>query len=248
MINYIKEITQELLDLIKSKGNYSKSGLSIFDSLRIISEEINKLEPFDFPPKERKLFVVTRQKVRNLARKAGYQNTEADNYFKIVSDLKDVLDNYGEYNSEKLQRDFSYVNDDELRNIIKRDYYELSTILLPDGAWKSLVIMAGSILEAILFDVLNGPKFSSAAYSSSKSKKSRLKSGRCGLSELISVAEDINVLPEKRVKSIDQVLRDYRNFVHPNKEIRSEHPCSEAEAYMAKGSLDGVCNHLETIV
>jgi hypothetical protein len=41
-----------------------------------------------------------------------------------------------------------------LKGIIERDYKELTLVLFPGGAWKSTVIMAGSILEAILFDLL----------------------------------------------------------------------------------------------
>ncbi|TOG58122.1 hypothetical protein CGI99_22890 [Vibrio parahaemolyticus] len=61
---------------------------------------------------------------------------------------------------------------------------------------------------------------------------------------MIEVAVDIGLLPVQRAASIDQVLRDYRNFVHPQKELRSQHPCTEAEAFMAKGCLDGIYNHL----
>jgi hypothetical protein len=39
-------------------------------------------------------------------------------------------------------------------------------------------------------------------------------------------------------------LRDYRNFVHPKKELRAQHPCTEAEALMSVGALEGVCNIL----
>jgi hypothetical protein len=63
------------------------------------------------------------------------------------------------------------------------------------------------------------------------------------LSELIEVATDI--LPKDRANTADQVLRDYRNFVHPKKEIRAEHECTEAEGYMALGALDGILNHFD---
>ena len=63
---------------------------------------------------------------------------------------------------------------------------------------------------------------------------------------LILVAEDIGKLPSENAKAIDQILRDYRNFVHPNKEVRAQHPCTEAQALMAKGALDAVCNYLES--
>ena len=36
----------------------------------------------------------------------------------------------------------------------------------------------------------------------------------------------------------------HRNFVHPKKEIRAQHQCAEAEAMMAMGALEGVCNIL----
>jgi hypothetical protein len=46
------------------------------------------------------------------------------------------------------------VNNNDLREIIQRDYKELVLVLYPGGAWKSTVIMARSVLEAILFDKL----------------------------------------------------------------------------------------------
>jgi hypothetical protein len=62
---------------------------------------------------------------------------------------------------------------------------------------------------------------------------------------LINVAVDIGILPEDRAATIDQVLRDYRNFAHPRKEIKEKHECSDAEAGLAKYGLDGVCDHLQ---
>jgi hypothetical protein len=58
------------------------------------------------------------------------------------------------------------------------------------------------------------------------------------------VSPETGVIPNDRAQSIDQVIRDYRNFVHPKKEIRAAHECSESEAFMAKGGLDGVYKHL----
>ncbi len=63
--------------------------------------------------------------------------------------------------------------------------------------------------------------------------------------DLIKVAADLNLIPKERAVAIDQVVRDYRNFVHPRKEIKAKHPCVEAEAMLAKGALDAVCNHLQ---
>ena len=106
--------------------------------------------------------------------------------------------------------------------------------------------MAGSILEAILYDALTKDAATLAKAKSSPMAplaKFDLSKGEWTLEYLIKVSAHIGIIPTNRAVSIDQVLRDYRNFVHPKKEIRSAHPCSEAEAYMAKGVLDGVCNH-----
>ena len=62
---------------------------------------------------------------------------------------------------------------------------------------------------------------------------------------LIDVATDIGIIPKQRADAVDQILRDFRNFIHPRKEVRSQFPCGEAEALLAKGALDAICNHLE---
>lgn len=78
-----------------------------------------------------------------------------------------------------------------------------------------------------------------------KGKVKPIENGDWRLADLIDVASELQILPAERAKTIDQVLRDYRNFVHPKKEIRAQHPCTEAEALLAKGALEGVCNHFE---
>src|SRR5262249_38712301 len=148
---------------------------------------------------------------------------------------------------------FPYLTDPELRAIIERDYIELNVRLFPSGSWKSTVIMAGSILESILFDVLSDAKRVAATNASTKGARGRggvpiditVDPDSWKLTHLIEVAVDTNVLPTARADTIDQVLRDYRNFVHPQKEKKAKHECNEAEAGLAKYGLDGVCDHLE---
>ncbi|PHF52261.1 hypothetical protein COI41_22220 [Bacillus toyonensis] len=253
MVQYVKNINEELIKVLENSSYKSNTGLSIFDFIKIITEEINKLETYNFPPEDRYKFVVIRQNFRNMSEIGTLYNSSFPSYKRISLDLMEILDNFGSINSENVKRDFSFLHDNELKVIIERDYSELSSILLPDGAWKSVVIMAGSILEAILFDVLTNPRYNAQALASPKVPINNV--GRVinnidkwKLQNLIEVAEDISILPQKRVKSIDQVLRDYRNFVHPKREIKSQHACTEAEALMAKGGLDGVCNHLKSII
>ncbi len=109
--------------------------------------------------------------------------------------------------------------------------------------------MAGSILEAILTDLLTRDTTISAKATSASAAPPRknLSKGEWRLHELIQVSFELSLLPSDRAESIDQILRDYRNFIHPVKETRAKHPCTEAEALLSKGALDSVCNHLEQI-
>lgn len=79
--------------------------------------------------------------------------------------------------------------------------------------------MAGSILEAVLYDVLTKDQSAlSKATSSAKAPKGKdITKGEWKLSNLIEVATDTGILPQDRANTVDQVLRDYRNFVHPKK-------------------------------
>jgi hypothetical protein len=115
------------------------------------------------------------------------------------------------------------------------------------------VILAGSILEAILFDVLSHPVRVARTNASPKGAKAKggvpidIVSGADDwkLIHLINVAKDVGIMSQERADTIDQVLRDYRNFVHPQKEKEARHECNEAEAGLAKYGLDGVCDHFE---
>jgi hypothetical protein len=176
--------------------------------------------------------------------------------------LEEILDQYAGIGSHAVIRSFQFVQDAELRSIIERDYKELVQVLMPGFAWKSAVVMAGSILEAILHDQLMSPKYLSSAMACPKAPKKNVgakaspiretrdirndtSEDEWKLQDLIAVASEIGVIEKESEKHIDQVLRDYRNFVHPRKEIKAAHQCVEAQALMAKGSLDAVCNYLQ---
>src|SRR5437588_2530278 len=105
-----------------------------------------------------------------------------------------VFDHYLGAGSGGSHRSFEYLSDPGLRLIIERDYEELIVKLHPAGAWKSAVIMAGSILEAILFDRLADPKWNTMAIASAvapadkQGKKYPMDDWR--LENLIDVAAD----------------------------------------------------------
>jgi len=242
MVAYIKQIAEDLI-VDPPRGN-AKLILESF------SEELERLDPRDFLPAGQANFVRVKNSIKNLLLSYPPRHSVATDFVVSARNLAKqacwVLDSYGGEDSRAVTRAFAFIQNLELRNVIERDYRELSLILLPSGAWKSTVVMAGSILEAILHDCLTADATinSKALTAQSAPKKKDLAKGEWSLHDLIQVAVEMRLLPSDRADAIDTSLRDYRNFVHPMKEVRGAHPCTEAEALMAKGALDSVCNHL----
>jgi hypothetical protein len=249
MVEYIRKIADELYKHLSPKHLPDKDANTRQEIFNVFVEEINKLDPLKFSPNFRYEFVMARLDIRMMA--ANNMRQDFQFYESIYNGLILMLKNYGSLNHNTDQNKFSFIANKELREIIKRDYHELTSVLFPDGAWKSTVVMAGSILETVLMDSLNSnktiiKKAVSSKYAKIKKLKEReLKNGNWNLGSLIEVSDEIGLLPPNRKESIDQVLRCYRNFIHPSVEIRNEHSISEGEAYMALGSLKSICENFE---
>jgi hypothetical protein len=240
MIEYIKQYAKKA---VEARDN--RYVIPPTQSAKEIAKELNRLDPRDFEPAVRCDLLVLRGQMSYFAKET---NWSVQMYKDSLSQLVGVLDGYRGAGTFGQQRSFPYLIDPNLRRIIERDYLELVIKLFPSGAWKSAVIMAGSILEAILFDRLADPKWNAQAVASPKATD---RSGRqipmkdWRLENMIDIAVDIQLLPTDPANTIHQVLRDYRNFVHPKKEIRAAHACTEAEAMLSLGALNSICNYIE---
>ena len=243
MVNYIVQIVKNI------KAGNAQNGYPIFD-FQGLSEELNRLDPRDFIYDVQVRFVELRGLARRIASLSQVGGDDRQIIARFCDDILPVLDGYGGEGSRTVSRAFPFILDVGLRAIVERDYRELSLILMPANAWKSAVIMAGSILEAILYDQLTSdPTKKTQALGSSVAPRARrtvkdIDKDEWTLADMVKVAADISVIPKQRGDAIDQTLRFYRNFVHPRREIKEQHPCTDAEAMMAKGALDAVCNHL----
>jgi hypothetical protein len=94
-----------------------------------------------------------------------------------------------------------------VRKIVERDYRELSLLVFSAGAWKSAVILAGSILEALLYEILTAnPRTALKANAALaaprfKGKVKPIGSGDWRLCDLIDVASELQILPPDRAKT-----------------------------------------------
>lgn len=115
--------------------------------------------------------------------------------------------------------DFDFINVEDFRLSLEADYAELE-VAMQNEAWKTVQILAGSIIEAILIDYL---------VFSDYQKKSSKDPLRMSLSDAISAAKEENVISEETVH-LSHLIRSYRNLIHPGRSIRLGETATEKKA------------------
>ncbi|RYG31908.1 MAG: hypothetical protein EON93_12155 [Burkholderiales bacterium] len=252
-VEYIKELASALCGDIASTGenNIAKQLTSWNTQLDGIVGELSGLEARDFAPAARALFVKSRALLAN----GVADGTQLDYYHRawtrigsVLQDLQGTLDQFG--NTQTSNRSFPWLVDPGLKAIVERDFAEVVLKLFPSGAWKSTVVMAGSVAEAILFDVLTGSPARETRARTSKAvpitKGAIAPVEDWKLASLVKIASDLALFDSNRLDMFDVSLREFRNFIHPKKEVRQAHSCGEGEAYLAVGALISLCEHFDT--
>jgi hypothetical protein len=105
---------------------------------------------------------------------------------------------------------FEFIADEQYRSLLKRDFIELQNCV-ENKASKSVLILSGSIIETILLE------FFSHNLPNGVTKAQLL---RKNLGDLIDNAESINLISQ-RSKELSVVIKNYRNLIHPGREIRT---------------------------
>lgn len=180
---------------------------------------------------------------------------------RLLAGLSKTLDSYVGEASRIRSRDFPFVRGAALRGIVERDYRELMLKLFPTESWKSVVILAGSILEALLHDLLTRDAARIAAAMASpraptrqaprssaiikRDLQSAAREDEWKLSNYIDVADGLSLVPSEWKPSVQVVLRDFRNCVHPRRELTLSYQITQGEALQAVGALIKICDHIE---
>ncbi len=110
------------------------------------------------------------------------------------------------------------VSDIDLVRVLSNRWIE-ANLTFEAGAYLATIILLGSILEGVLLDKIEqNPAQANTSKSCPKDKTGKpLPFADWKLQALIEVAHDCGWL-RKESKDFSQVVRDYRNFVHPNRE------------------------------
>jgi hypothetical protein len=129
---------------------------------------------------------------------------------------------------------FDFITDAEFRDALESDYRELS-VCMTQSAWKSVHVLAGSIVEAILADYLIG-----TAYPGKAGGKDPLK---MELGPIISACKDQKIITE-RTADLSSVVRSYRNLIHPGRVIRLAETVDQKSASIAKALVEVIAEEV----
>jgi hypothetical protein len=140
--------------------------------------------------------------------------------------------------STLIEKDFAFVTDEDLRNICKRDYEEVQRVQIA-GAHKATILLSGSLTEALLLDALKRNEAKATASSKASSKPLT----QWDLHNLLDVAIDLGLInPGAAV--LAKGIKDYRNLIHPGKEIRTKFHVGSEEATISRQFLELVIRDL----
>jgi len=128
---------------------------------------------------------------------------------------------------------FDFIHDKKFKEILERDYNELNSCFTTKSS-KSILLLSGSIVESVLTDffIENLP--------TGKSKSDILKSN---LGTLLDYTETAKLITSKE-KQLAIIIKDYRNLIHPGKEIRTKEEFDFETAKLAKILLDIILKKL----
>jgi len=104
---------------------------------------------------------------------------------------------------------FDFISDNRLRSILERDYKELNKCYESE-CYKSVLILSGSLIEALIVE------FFLNKLPNGYTEKKILS---LSLGDLIDLALSDNLIDD-RIKSLSSVVKNYRNLIHPGRELR----------------------------
>lgn len=122
---------------------------------------------------------------------------------------------------------FVFVSDEDFRKSLESDYEEMEKCI-EHGANKAVLVLAGSIIEAILCDYLIEIRYGDL------SENNIL---QMGLGNLIRTCKEENIISEKAY-DLSSVIKNYRNIIHPGRLKRLKESVDEHDSNVAKSLVN----------
>ena len=171
---------------------------------------------------------------------------------KYISSLKQVEKSLGQLQAEYILELTSYVtitvgvttdaapnfsplvSDSKMQNILINRWNECVTCV-NYGASLAAIVMMGGLLEGLLLAKINQLADKSLVFKSLAAPKDKtgsvLKLNEWGLKNYMDIAQELKWI-SRTAKDIGEVVRDYRNYIHPQKEYSHGISISTEDARM----------------
>jgi hypothetical protein len=122
---------------------------------------------------------------------------------------------------------FDFISGEDFRKSLEDDYKELLECLKVN-AWKASHVLAGSIIETLLIDFL---------IASNYKHKTSVDPLKMDLGQAIAACKKEGILSEK-AEQLSNVIKSYRNLIHPGRKIRLGEEVDENGAKVAQALVD----------
>jgi hypothetical protein len=145
---------------------------------------------------------------------------------------------------------FLFIPDGELRDSVRRDVGAASRAL-EISEWKAATVLAGAAMEALLLWAVQKPDtqdklaaaITAAVRSGTLQRPPPSNSEEWSLAQYIEVAAELGVIRAETVHAA-RLATNFRNLIHPGREMRAGQICNRATALSAIAALEHVINEL----
>ncbi len=120
--------------------------------------------------------------------------------------------------------ELNFISDEKFRNSLESDLNELQLCMSME-AWKAAHVLAGSIIEAVLADYLVSINYNTVNPLS------------LTLDQLIGTCKNEGIISQ-RTAELSNVIKSYRNLIHPGRQVRLEECVDENTANISKSLIE----------
>lgn len=249
------DVVSVINQLYPQDGTVSPLGRDNANHLNAILDLIDRIPQhlITLDEKENTFFLMSLSMIRNAIRmwsngytgNMGYvPGVPRGNPVNVIREaLKKCLDDYPSPETSEL----SFIEDKELRESLRFDSYLIGRSL-SNLEWKPATILAGSFIEALLLwgiEATGKESISKAIglFIKEHSRKIESNPKEWNLEKYCHIARILSLIKEDTLKAV-MIAKDYRNLIHPGRELRLEQRCDKGTAYLAAGAVERVVRDL----
>jgi hypothetical protein len=162
-----------------------------------------------------------------------------------ISDLRACLEPLPDQQVPAATAGLPFINDDILRESIRRDIASAEQALR-DAEWKGATVIGGAIIEALLLWAINErPQPDVQKVVASLKASRQLRGGLPSdpndwtLETYKKVAVELRIITDDAAKLIE-VTQSFRNLIHPGKAIRTRTECNRSTARTALAAVERI--------